>query len=137
GGHEAAVLEVDADLAAVPGFSEALESMGSELDRLSSAHVVATHSVGRSPDGHLVVVTEAVVARVSVEELLQWTAPRGLPQGIAAGIGKQLIRGLAAAHRAGVVHGAVHPRSVVVDRAGVVKLDDFAVGQALASAIAY
>ena len=46
------------------------------------------------------------------------------------------IEALAAAHTAEVVHGAVHPRSVLIDEDGAVRLGDFVVGRALTTAVA-
>src|SRR5206468_7152613 len=43
---------------------------------------------------------------------------------------------LALAHKAGIIHGAVHPRSVVIDEDGGVRLGDFVVGRALTTAVA-
>ena len=59
-----------------------------------------------------------------------------LPLPIAALIGKTVVEAVAAAHRVGVVHGAVHPRSVLIDEEGSVRLGDFVVGRALTSAVA-
>ena len=47
-----------------------------------------------------------------------------------------MIEALAAAHKAGVIHGAVHPRSVLIDEDGGVRLSDFVVGRALTTAVA-
>jgi hypothetical protein len=55
---------------------------------------------------------------------------------IAALIGKSVIEALSAAHKAGVIHGAVHPRSVLVDEDGAVRLGDFVTGRALTTAVA-
>src|SRR5262249_14218010 len=46
------------------------------------------------------------------------------------------IEALATAHRAGVIHGAVHPRSVLVGEDGIVMLADFIAGRALTTAVA-
>ncbi|MEO8554636.1 MAG: protein kinase, partial [Kofleriaceae bacterium] len=54
---------------------------------------------------------------------------------VAALIGKSVIEALAAAHQAGVVHGAVHPRSVLIDEDGGVRVNDFVVGRALTTAV--
>jgi hypothetical protein len=51
-------------------------------------------------------------------------------------IGKSVIEALAAAHQAGVIHGAVHPRSVLIDEDGGVRVGDFVVGRALTTAVA-
>src|SRR5690606_31719868 len=55
---------------------------------------------------------------------------------VAATISKSVIEALAVAHRAGVTHGAVHPRSVLIGEDGIVLLGDFIVGRALTTAVA-
>jgi hypothetical protein len=55
---------------------------------------------------------------------------------IAALIGTSVIEALSAAHKAGVIHGAVHPRSVLIDEDGGVRLGDFIAGRALTTAVA-
>ena len=47
-----------------------------------------------------------------------------------------MVEALAVAHKAKVVHGAVHPRSVLIDEDGAVRLGDFVVGRALTTAVA-
>ncbi len=90
----------------------------------------------------VVVVTRGVGRYVTVQDLI--VAARAgkagggkLPHPVAAAIGKCVVEALAAAHAAGIPHGAVHPRSVLVDEDGAVRLGDFVVGRALATAVAH
>ena len=108
-----------------------------ELDAAAIVPTVAVEAGG--PD--VVVVTRGVGRYVTVQDLITTArAGRGangrLPLPVAAAIGKRVVEALAVAHAAGVVHGAVHPRSVLVDEDGAVRLGDFIVGRALTTAVA-
>ncbi|HSJ99817.1 MAG TPA: protein kinase, partial [Kofleriaceae bacterium] len=135
-------LVVDPKMLAEDAFRIALtdpESAASAI-RLDRATIVPTMAVeSNGPD--VVIVTRGVGRYVTVQDLIAAArANRGaggkLPLPVAAAIGKSLVEALAAAHAAGVVHGAVHPRSVLVDEDGGVRLGDFIVGRALTTAVA-
>lgn len=107
------------------------------LDRKTIVPTIAVESNG--PD--VVIVTRGVGRYVTVQDLIAAArANRGaggkLPLPVAAAIGKSIVEALAAAHEAGLVHGAVHPRSVLIDEDGGVRLGDFIVGRALTTAVA-
>ncbi|HLL23349.1 MAG TPA: protein kinase, partial [Kofleriaceae bacterium] len=107
---------------------------------LEHACIVPTFAVeSNGPD--VVVVTRGVGRYVTVQDLISSARARSVQGGklslpVAAAIARSVVEALAAAHRAGVVHGAVHPRSVLVDEDGGVRLGDFVVGRALATAVA-
>ena len=108
-----------------------------KLDHPNIVSTVAVESGG--PD--VVVVTRGTGRYVTVQDLIASAKAQGKQAGklsppIAALIGKSVIEALAAAHKAGVIHGAVHPRSVLIDEEGVVRLGDFVVGRALTLAVA-
>lgn len=95
------------------------------LAKLTHPNVVRVHDVGTFED-------QVFVAREFVEgrSLLRWMreAPRSRVQ-----IQHALAlagRGLAAAHEAGIVHGGIRPRSVLVGDDGEVRVTDFGVGAA-------
>jgi serine/threonine protein kinase len=107
------------------------------LDRATIVPIIAVETNG--PD--VVIVTRGVGRYVTVQDLIHAaranrSAGGKLSQPVAAAIGRAVVEALAAAHSAGVVHGAVHPRSVLVDEDGGVRLGDFVVGRALATAAA-
>jgi hypothetical protein len=128
-GKEARILHVDPHLAARPAFAHALVHFGESVVPLDHPHVVALRQVGRSGD-HMVVVTDAVSGPVTLSELIARCGGR-LPPDIALAIGLGAVQGLAFAHSLRVVHGAVHPRSVLIDFHGTVRLSDFGVAWAL------
>jgi serine/threonine protein kinase len=111
-----------------------------KVTHLEHANIVPTVGVeSGGPD--VVVVTRGVGRYVTVQDLIASAKARSKQGGklampIAALIGKSVIDALAAAHKAGIIHGAVHPRSVLVDEDGGVRLSDFVVGRALTTAVA-
>lgn len=135
-GHGACILHVVPRLAALEGYVEALARFGGDLTSLQHRNLVITRSVGRSLDGTVVVVTDAVVGAVSLEELLESQRGQRPPAAVTMAILGGLVETLATAHQRGIAHGGVHPRSVVIDAAGIVRLDHFAVARALASVAA-
>jgi eukaryotic-like serine/threonine-protein kinase len=95
------------------------------LAKLTHANVVRVHDVGTF-EGQVFVAREFIEGR----SLLRWMreAPRSRAQ-----IQRALAlagRGLAAAHEAGIVHGGVRPRSVLVADDGKILVTDFGVGAA-------
>jgi serine/threonine protein kinase len=135
-------LVVDPRMLAESTFRLALTDGGAvatavALDHRNIVPTVAVESGG--PD--VVIVTRGVGRYVTVQDLITSArATRGqggrLSIPVAAAIGRSTIEGLAAAHKARIVHGAVHPRSVLVDEDGGVRLGDFVVGRALTTAVA-
>jgi serine/threonine protein kinase len=111
-----------------------------KLTKLDHPSVVPTMTVeSGGPDA--VVVTRGVGRYVTVQDLIASAKARSKSGGklsmpVAGAIGKAVIEALAAAHRAGVIHGAVHPRSVLIGEDGSVLLTDFIVGRALTIAVA-
>jgi serine/threonine protein kinase len=112
----------------------------SKITGLDHPHIVPTMTVeSGGPD--VVIVTRGVGRYVSVQDVITAAKARSKQGGklsmpVAALIGKSVIEALAAAHAAGVIHGAVHPRSVLVDEDGGVRLGDFIAGRALTTAVA-
>ena len=134
GRRDARLLIVNHELAADARFGDALlAGTASLLGAFHHRAVVGTVVVAR--DGkELVIVTEAVRGARTLEELL--VAGRGLAPRVAAAIARSVIDGIATAHAVGITHGALHPRSILVDDDGVVRVTDFAVGHAAMAAAA-
>ena len=108
-----------------------------ELEHRSIVQTVGVESGG----SEVVVVTRGGGRYVTVQDLITAAKARSKQAGklstpVAALIGRSVIEALAAAHKAGVIHGAVHPRSVLIDEDGSVRLGDFVVGRALTTAVA-
>lgn len=111
-----------------------------KISRLEHPNIVPTVAVeAGGPD--VVIVTRGAGRYVSVQDLIEAAKARSKQGGklampIAALIGKSVIEALAAAHKVGLIHGAVHPSSVLVDEDGAVRLGDFIAGRALTTAVA-
>jgi serine/threonine protein kinase len=135
-------LVIDPRMLEEPSFRGALTDPGAVATAVALDHpnIVPTMSVeSGGPD--VVIVTRGVGRYVTVQDLITAArANRGqggkLSIPVAAAIGRSVIEALAAAHKAHVVHGAVHPRSVLIDEDGGVRLGDFVVGRALTTAVA-
>ncbi|HEX4449249.1 MAG TPA: protein kinase [Kofleriaceae bacterium] len=108
------------------------------VTHLDHANVVPTFTVeSNGPD--VVVVTRGAGRYVTVQDLIMSAKARKqgkLATPIAGLIGKSVVEALAHAHQRGVVHGAVHPRSVIIDEDGAIRLDNFVTGRALTTAVA-
>ncbi len=132
-------LIVDPKLLADDTFRLALTSPDSVAAAvaLENPHIVPTVAV-ESGGSEVVVVTRGVGRYVTVQDLIERARSHGkkVPVEVAGAIGKVVVGALATAHKSKVVHGAVHPRSVLVDESGDVRLGDFVVGRALTSAVA-
>lgn len=131
-GHEARILHVDPALAARPDFVAALGRHCADLQGLPAhPHVITTIAAGRrNEDGVIAVITEPVAGAIALDTLRSGRRQK-VPIEIAIAVVRAVVAGLAHAHRLEIIHGAVHPRSVVIDIDGRVVLGDFAPARAL------
>ena len=131
-GQEARIVHVQQRLADLPHFTTALYRFGREMSALDHPRVVAIRHVGNSGTD-VAVLTDSVAGPVALDDI-QARGEASIPRDIAMALALGAIEGLAHAHSLGVVHGAVHPQSVLVDFHGGVKLADFGLAWALAAA---
>jgi eukaryotic-like serine/threonine-protein kinase len=91
------------------------------IARLSHPNVVAVHDVGTAVDNELFIAMELVEGGT----LRQWLtdAPRSTAEIVDMFV--QAGRGLAAAHRAGLIHRDFKPDNVLVDKDGRARVVDF------------
>jgi serine/threonine-protein kinase len=101
------------------------------LSAIESPHIVAARDFGRTPSGRAYLVLERLTGRSLREEL---RARGALPVGEAIGYVQQVLQGLGAAHRIGIIHRDVKPDNVFVCQGGnggppLVKLLDFGIAK--------
>ncbi len=96
--------------------------------RLQHPHVVTLYRVGQL-ESHPYLVSEFVRGS-SLDRL-----PRPLPWERVLSLGKDLARGLGAAHRRGVLHRDIKPANAILTESGEVKLLDFGLAKLLDPAV--
>ncbi len=136
GGRRVQLRRIDSQLAGLHAFARALLKNGERLSGIEHPNLVGTIAVGHDAHDALVLVQENVEAAVTLEAVLKDARMSGVhaPPALALHIVRLVVRALARVHRTGVVHGGVHPRSVLIDKRGEVRLSDVAVARALAAA---
>lgn len=92
---------------------------------VSHPNVVQVFDVGQEGDTRYLVMEW--VDGTDLKRLIREQAP--LPADDAVRIALDLLRGLAAIHRAGIIHRDVKPQNVLIDRAGRAKLADFGIAR--------
>jgi serine/threonine-protein kinase len=92
---------------------------------ITHPNVVRVFDLGESEGTYF--LTMEYVPGTTLTELLERRGPLDMAPGLQ--IAKQVCRGLAAVHKAGVIHGDLKPRNVMVMASGVVKLMDFGVAR--------
>lgn len=92
---------------------------------VSHGNVVDTYDVGQH-DGLLYIVMQ-VIDGEDLKQLITRHAP--VPPARAIGLTQQILAGLGAIHRAGIIHRDIKPQNVLLDRDGVVHVADFGIAQ--------
>jgi len=131
------------ELASDPAFSERFVHEAKRSMRLSHMNLVQVLDLGCVETGTAPVyylVTE-LVAGLSLSQCLQRrpAAEGGLPEAFVLHLAAQVCKALDHAHRRrdhrgrplGLVHGALHPGSILLSYNGEVKISDFCLGLAL------
>ena len=90
------------------------------LAKLSHANVVTVHGVGESDHG-----TYVAMEYIDGMDLAEWTKQNECGWRDIVAVYLQAARGLAAAHRAGIIHRDFKPHNVLLGRDGVVRVADF------------
>lgn len=94
---------------------------GQAAAALIHPNIVTLHAVGHMGDTHFLEM-EFVAGR-SLQQLIREEGP--LPADRALQLAAMVADGLAAAHRAGIIHRDVKPDNVMVTRSGIAKIGDF------------
>ncbi|MDZ7632699.1 MAG: protein kinase [Gemmatimonadaceae bacterium] len=110
-------------LSADPAARARLVREAQAASRLEDPHVCAIHAVETTSDGGICIVM-AHCANGTLRDRLRGGR---IPDGDLATIALHLARGLASAHRAGIVHGDIKPANVGFAEGDVARLLDFGV----------
>jgi serine/threonine protein kinase len=113
-------------LHATPDFVQRFRREAQSIARLAHANIVQVYDFGVDGDGNPYFVME-LIDGTPLDELVR---TRGkLPPLDVVRMGKQAAAGLAAAHRAGIIHRDVKPSNLIVDARGHIKLVDFGIAR--------
>jgi serine/threonine-protein kinase len=111
-------------------FIDRFELEARAAARLHHPNVVAVHDQG--VDGEHVYLVMELVSGGTLRDLLREQGP--LPVPLAMSVLDPVLSALASAHHAGLVHRDVKPENVLVGQGGVVKVADFGLVRAIATA---
>jgi serine/threonine-protein kinase len=111
-------------------FIDRFELEARAAARLHHPNVVAVHDQG--VDGEHVYLVMELVSGGTLRDLLR--EHRALPVPLALSVLNPVLSALASAHHAGLVHRDVKPENVLIGQGGVVKVADFGLVRALATA---
>jgi serine/threonine protein kinase/beta-lactam-binding protein with PASTA domain len=111
-------------------FIDRFELEARAAARLHHPHVVAVHDQG--VDGEHVYLVMELVSGGTLRDLLRERGP--LPVPLAVSVLDPVLSALASAHRAGLVHRDVKPENVLIGQGGTVKVADFGLVRAIATA---
>jgi len=92
---------------------------------LDDPHICTIFEVGEAEDGQLFIAM-AYYDGLTLQDLIE---KRRMNIDDAASIARQMAKGLATAHEAGIVHRDVKPANVMVTKKGLVKILDFGVAK--------
>src|SRR2546430_4356858 len=125
-----AIKVMDPRFAADKAFVDRFEREARSAAKIHHNNVVAVHDQGLDGD-HVFLVMELVDGG-TLRDLLTERGALGTP--LAVSIMEPVLAALAAAHRNGLVHRDVKPENVLIGTNGTVKVADFGLVRAIASA---
>jgi len=94
---------------------------------LDHSNIGTVYEVGETSDGR------TFIATAYYDRSLQDRMETGVSVAEAVEFARQIALGLAKAHRQGIVHGGVHPGSLMLTSDGIVKIVDFGLGMTRAA----
>ncbi len=108
-----------------PRYATRFEREARAAAAVSHLNVVDIFDYGR--DGDTLYITMEWVDGSDLKQLIRDNAPLPVPE--ATRLIREILRGLGAIHRAGIVHRDVKPQNVLLSRDGQVKLSDFGIAR--------
>ncbi len=125
-----AVKLIHSELAHMPDVIKRFEREARSASRLADPHIITVTDFGRTDDGVLYLVMELLAGESLSDRLENATA---LPVAKAIDITRQILKGLAHAHKAGVVHRDLKPENVMLvvhgDETDFAKVFDFGIAK--------
>jgi hypothetical protein len=112
-------------------FVERFKREARSAASLSHPNIVSIYDQGRSEDGAYYMAMEYVPGGTLKERIRREGA---LSPGAAVGVALQVTDALSEAHERGVIHRDIKPQNVLVTEKGDVKVTDFGIARAVASA---
>jgi serine/threonine-protein kinase len=129
-----AIKVMEPRLAADPAFRTRFEREARAAARIDHPAVVDVHDQGdhMGVDGPVLFLVMELVEGGTLRDVLRDRGPLGVPAALS--VMEPVLAGLAEAHRLGLVHRDVKPENVLISRTGEVKVADFGLVTAAASA---
>jgi Tol biopolymer transport system component len=125
--RDVAIKVLPEQLARDPAALARFEREAQAVAALSHPNILAIHDFGVAPDSEL---AYAVTELLEGETLRAKLADGALPSRKAVEYALQIVQGIAAAHRKGVIHRDLKPENVFVLQDGRVKILDFGLAKA-------
>lgn len=134
-GRDVAVKVLRADLARDPNFQARFRREAQNAAALNHPAIVAVYDTGEdeTPEGTLPYIVMEYVEGQTLKEVMQ---DQGIMPQRALEIVADVCAALDFSHRHGIVHRDIKPGNVMLTKAGAVKVMDFGIARAVASATA-
>jgi serine/threonine protein kinase len=131
--RDVAIKVLPENLAKDPAALARFEREAQSVAALSHPNILAIHDFGVSADAGAAGVAYAVTELLEGETLRAKLSGSALPARKAAEYALQIVHGIAAAHRKGVIHRDLKPENLFVTQDGRVKILDFGLAKAVES----